>query len=144
MAGSKVKQDMPPPGGYAPFDYKRNLPKRGLSGYSMFGIGIGIMVFGYWRLFKWNRERRRLQIEEMEARIALMPLMQAEQDRRTLRMLRENLEEEAVIMKDVPGWKVGESVFHTERWVTPMSEELFNLRPREEMVNQRFGLLRYL
>lgn len=40
--------------------------------------------------------------------------------------------------------QVGESVFHTERWVTPMSEELFNLRPREEMVNQRFGLLRYL
>lgn len=24
----------------------------------MFGIGIGIMLFGYWRLFKWNRERR--------------------------------------------------------------------------------------
>lgn len=32
MAASKVKQDMPPPGGYAPIDYKRNLPKRGLSG----------------------------------------------------------------------------------------------------------------
>lgn len=32
MAGSKVKQDMPPQGGYAAFDYKRNLPKRGLSG----------------------------------------------------------------------------------------------------------------
>lgn len=32
MSGSKVKQDMPPPGGYAAFDYKRNLPKRGLSG----------------------------------------------------------------------------------------------------------------
>ncbi|TNM97770.1 hypothetical protein fugu_014016 [Takifugu bimaculatus] len=144
MAGSKVKQDMPPPGGYAAFDYKRNLPKRALSGYSLFGIGIGLMVFGYWRLFKWNRERRRLQIEELEARIALYPLMQAEQDRRTLRLLRENLEEEAVIMKDVPGWKVGESVFNTERWVTPMSEELFNLRPREELVSQRFGLLKYL
>lgn len=24
----------------------------------MFGIGLGIIVFGYWRLFKWNRERR--------------------------------------------------------------------------------------
>ncbi|XP_003975676.1 NADH dehydrogenase [ubiquinone] 1 alpha subcomplex subunit 13 [Takifugu rubripes] len=144
MAGSKVKQDMPPPGGYAAFDYKRNLPKRALSGYSLFGIGIGLMVFGYWRLFKWNRERRRLQIEELEARIALYPLMQAEQDRRTLRLLRENLEEEAFIMKDVPGWKVGESVFNTERWVTPMSEELFNLRPREELVSQRFGLLKYL
>lgn len=32
MAASKVKQDMPPQGGYASFDYKRNLPKRGLSG----------------------------------------------------------------------------------------------------------------
>ncbi|XP_074544462.1 NADH dehydrogenase [ubiquinone] 1 alpha subcomplex subunit 13 [Halichoeres trimaculatus] len=144
MAGSKVKQDMPPPGGYASFDYKRNLPKRGLSGYSMFGIGIGLMMFGYWRLFKWNRERRRLQIEELEARIALMPLFQAEQDRRTLRMMRENLEEEAVLMKDVPGWKVGESVFHTERWATPMAEELFNLRPREELLHKRFGFMTYV
>ncbi|TKS79955.1 NADH dehydrogenase [ubiquinone] 1 alpha subcomplex subunit 13 [Collichthys lucidus] len=144
MAGSKVKQDMPPSGGYASFDYKRNLPKRGLSGYSMFGIGVGIMVFGYWRLFKWNRERRRLQIEEMEARVALMPLLQAEQDRRALRMLKENLEEEAILMKDVPGWKVGESVFHTERWVPPLSEELFNLRPREELLHKRFGFLSYV
>ncbi|XP_073348158.1 NADH dehydrogenase [ubiquinone] 1 alpha subcomplex subunit 13 [Pagrus major] len=144
MAGSKVKQDMPPPGGYASFDYKRNLPKRGLSGYSMFGIGIGIMIFGYWRLFKWNRERRRLLIEDMEARIALMPLLQAEQDRRILRMLRENLEEEAIIMKDVPGWKVGESMFHTDRWISPMSEELLNLRPRKELLQKRFGFLWYV
>ncbi|XP_070830422.1 NADH dehydrogenase [ubiquinone] 1 alpha subcomplex subunit 13 [Chaetodon trifascialis] len=144
MAGSKVKQDMPPPGGYSAFDYKRNLPKRGLSGYSMFGIGIGIMVFGYWRLFKWNRERRRLQIEEMEARVALMPLLQAEKDRRYLRMMRENLEEEAIVMKDVPGWKVGESVFNTDRWVTPLCEELFNLRPREELQHERFGFVWYV
>ncbi|KAL1281184.1 hypothetical protein QQF64_015784 [Cirrhinus molitorella] len=82
MAASKVKQDMPPPGGYGPVDYRRNLPRRGLSGYSMFGIGVGLMVFGYWRLFRWNRERRRLHIEELEARIALLPLLQAEQDRR--------------------------------------------------------------
>ncbi|KAG9343377.1 hypothetical protein JZ751_014358, partial [Albula glossodonta] len=107
MAASKVKQDMPPPGGYGPIDYKRNLPKRGLSGYSMFGIGVGVMMLGYWRLFQWNRERRRLQIEELEARVALLPLLQAEHDRRTLRMMRENLEEEAQIMKDVPGWKTG-------------------------------------
>ncbi|MBN3309724.1 NDUAD dehydrogenase, partial [Amia calva] len=139
MAASKVKQDMPPPGGYGPIDYKRNLPKRGLSGYSMFGIGIGFLVFGYWRLFKWNRERRRLQIEELEARVALLPLLQAEHDRRTLRMLRENLEEEAQIMKDVPGWKVGEKVFHTDRWVTPLSDELYNLRPQEELLHKKFG-----
>uniref|UniRef100_A0A8D1VTI3 NADH dehydrogenase [ubiquinone] 1 alpha subcomplex subunit 13 n=2 Tax=Sus scrofa TaxID=9823 RepID=A0A8D1VTI3_PIG len=107
MAASKVKQDMPPPGGYGPIDYKRNLPRRGLSGYSMFAVGIGTLLFGYWSMMKWNRERRRLQIEDFEARIALMPLFQAEKDRRVLQMLRENLEEEAIIMKDVPDWKVG-------------------------------------
>ncbi|XP_059846971.1 NADH dehydrogenase [ubiquinone] 1 alpha subcomplex subunit 13 isoform X1 [Hypanus sabinus] len=144
MASVKVTQDLPPPGGYGPVDYKRNVPRRGLSGYSMFGIGVGILIFGYWRLFKWNRERRRLQIEDLEARIAMMPLLQAEQDRRYLRLLRENLEEEAKIMKDVPGWKVGESVYHSDRWFTPSVEELFNLRPREEYLRVKYGFQWYV
>ena len=37
-----------------------------------------------------------------------------------LRLLKENEELEAQIMKDVPDWKVGESMYHTEKWVTPM------------------------
>uniref|UniRef100_A0ABK0LD16 NADH dehydrogenase [ubiquinone] 1 alpha subcomplex subunit 13 n=1 Tax=Rattus norvegicus TaxID=10116 RepID=A0ABK0LD16_RAT len=139
MAASKVKQDMPPPGGYGPIDYKRNLPRRGLSGYSMFALGIGALIFGYWRIMRWNRERRRLLIEDLEARIALMPLLQAEKDRRTLQILRENLEEEAIIMKDVPNWKVGESMFHTTRWVPPLIGELYGLRTKEEMENANFG-----
>ncbi|XP_065773410.1 NADH dehydrogenase [ubiquinone] 1 alpha subcomplex subunit 13 isoform X1 [Muntiacus reevesi] len=180
MAASKVKQDMPPVGGYGPIDYKRNLPRRGLSapgevprlpgppwgqdpawtpsfamgtswlkelkqpsGYSMFAVGIGALLFGYWSMMRWNRERRRLQIEDFEARIALMPLLQAEKDRRVLQMLRENLEEEATIMKDVPGWKVGESVFHTTRWVTPMMGELYGLRTREEILNATYGFIWY-
>uniref|UniRef100_A0A8C8YMT1 NADH dehydrogenase [ubiquinone] 1 alpha subcomplex subunit 13 n=1 Tax=Prolemur simus TaxID=1328070 RepID=A0A8C8YMT1_PROSS len=143
MAASKVKQDMPPPGGYGPIDYKRNLPRRGLSGYSMLAIGIGTLLFGYWSIIKWNRERRRLLIEDLEARIALMPLFQAEKDRRTLQMLRENLEEEAIIMKDVPDWKVGESVFHTTRWVTPMVGELYGLRTNEEVLNANYGFMWY-
>ncbi|MBZ3872361.1 YjeF N-terminal domain-containing protein 3 [Sciurus carolinensis] len=143
MAASKVKQDMPPPGGYGPIDYKRNLPRRGLSGYSMFAVGIGTLLFGYWGMMKWNRERRRLQIEDLEARIALMPLFQAERDRRMLQMLRENLEEEAIIMKDVPDWKVGESVFHTQRWVTPTIGELYGLRTMEELLNANYGFVLY-
>ncbi|NP_957008.1 NADH dehydrogenase [ubiquinone] 1 alpha subcomplex subunit 13 [Danio rerio] len=144
MAASKVKQDMAPPGGYGPVDYKRNLPKRGLSGYSMFAVGIGVMMFGYWRLCRWNRERRRMQIEDLETRIALLPLLQAEHDRQTLRMLRENLEEEAILMKDVPGWKVGENMFHTERWVSPVPDELYNLRPREELMQKKDGFQWYV
>ena len=40
--------------------------------------------------------------------------------------------------------QVGESVFHTDRWITPLSEELFNLRPREELLHKRFGFLWYV
>ncbi|XP_055474765.1 NADH dehydrogenase [ubiquinone] 1 alpha subcomplex subunit 13 [Psammomys obesus] len=143
MAATKVKQDMPPRGGYGPIDYKRNLPRRGMSGYSMFAIGIGTLLFGSWRIMKWNRERRRLQIEDLEARIALMPLFLAEKDRRILQILRENLEEEAIIMKDVPNWKVGESVFHTTRWVPPFIGELYWLRPKEEIHNANHGFIWY-
>ncbi|TFK06376.1 retinal-specific ATP-binding cassette transporter [Platysternon megacephalum] len=140
----KVKQDMPPPGGYGPIDYKRHLPRRGLSGYSLFAIGIGSMLMGYYKLVKWNRERRRLLIEDLETRIALFPLLQAESDRRTLRLLRENLEEEAKIMKDVPGWKVGESVFHSDRWIPPSTDELYYLRPLSELHNEKLGLQWYV
>ncbi|XP_030618168.1 NADH dehydrogenase [ubiquinone] 1 alpha subcomplex subunit 13 isoform X2 [Delphinapterus leucas] len=119
MAASKVKQDMPPLGGYGLIDYKRNLPRRGLSGYSMFAVGIGTLLFGYWSMMKWNRERRVLQ------------------------MLRENLEEEAIVMKDVPDWKVGESVFHTTRWVTPMMGELYGLRTNEEILRATYGFMWY-
>ncbi|XP_048198630.1 NADH dehydrogenase [ubiquinone] 1 alpha subcomplex subunit 13 [Perognathus longimembris pacificus] len=143
MAASKVKQDMPPPGGYGPIDYKRNLPRRGLSGYSMLAVGVGTLLFGYWGITRWNRERRRLYIEELEARLALLPLFQAERDRRMLQMLRENLEEEAIIMKDVPGWKVGESMFSTTRWVPPTTCELYSLRPASELSRAAFGFQTY-
>uniref|UniRef100_A0A8C2P5R7 YjeF N-terminal domain-containing protein 3 n=1 Tax=Capra hircus TaxID=9925 RepID=A0A8C2P5R7_CAPHI len=83
----------------------------------MFAVGIGALLFGYWSMMRWNRERRVLQ------------------------MLRENLEEEATIMKDVPGWKVGESVFHTTRWVTPMMGELYGLRTGEEILSSTYGFI---
>jgi hypothetical protein len=28
------------------------------AGYSMFAIGIGALLFGCWRMIKWNRQRR--------------------------------------------------------------------------------------
>ncbi|XP_018421429.1 PREDICTED: NADH dehydrogenase [ubiquinone] 1 alpha subcomplex subunit 13 [Nanorana parkeri] len=144
MAASKVKQDMPPPGGYGPVDYKRNLPRRGFSGYTMFAVGIGVMIYGYYSIGMWNRERRRRYIEDLEARLALMPLLQAEYDRRVLRALRINLEQEAIIMKDVPGWKVGESTFHTGRWVPPILEQLYNLRPKDELENEKYAFRMYV
>ena len=45
---------------------------------------------------------------------------------RLLRELKGNYEEEALIMKDVEGWKVGESVYHTKKWVPPKGLEIKN------------------
>uniref|UniRef100_A0A8C3S0W3 NADH dehydrogenase [ubiquinone] 1 alpha subcomplex subunit 13 n=1 Tax=Chelydra serpentina TaxID=8475 RepID=A0A8C3S0W3_CHESE len=118
--------------GYGPINYKQHLPHWGFSGYSLFAIGIGSLLLGYYNLVKWNRERRRLQIEDMETRISV-----------SLSASR-NLEEEAKIMKDVPGWKVGESIFHTDGWVPLTSDELYYLRPLSELHSQKFGLQWYV
>lgn len=34
------------------------------------------------------------------------------------------LEYETEVMKDVPGWKVGENVYHSGRWMPPATGEL--------------------
>ena len=41
--------------------------------------------------------------------------------------MKEFEEEEALIMKDVPGWKVGESVYHTDKWIPPHPAQLKGL-----------------
>ena len=46
---------------------------------------------------------------------------------RTLRRLKENLETEKLIMKDVEGWDATQSVYNTDRWVAPREFELEKL-----------------
>lgn len=41
-----------------------------------------------------------------------------------LRSLLAAEEEEAQIMADVSGWKVGESMYHTEKWIPPHQSQL--------------------
>ncbi|RCI12845.1 hypothetical protein L249_0623 [Ophiocordyceps polyrhachis-furcata BCC 54312] len=45
-----MAQDMPPRGGYAPVQYKRNLPAKGFRpGWVLLGIGA-IMTYGWYKL----------------------------------------------------------------------------------------------
>uniref|UniRef100_A0A8C5WP23 NADH dehydrogenase [ubiquinone] 1 alpha subcomplex subunit 13 n=1 Tax=Laticauda laticaudata TaxID=8630 RepID=A0A8C5WP23_LATLA len=117
-----VKQDMPLLGSYGPIDYKRRF-------------------FCFWNLcyFQVNWERRHLAFEDVEVRVAMMPLLMAEEDRRTLRLMRHNLDEKAKIMKDVSAWQVGESVYHTTRWVVPRADELYFLQPSKVQEDIFFG-----
>ncbi|CAG8497611.1 10688_t:CDS:2 [Scutellospora calospora] len=112
-------QDLPRPGGFPSVRYKRNLPQRGPSGLVIFTVIGAISAFGFYRIGQGNLEKRELHREKLWSRIHLIPLLTAELDRDTYRRNQAALEREAEIMKDVPGWKVGESVYNTKRYVGP-------------------------
>ncbi|KAJ1898015.1 hypothetical protein LPJ66_003016 [Kickxella alabastrina] len=110
-------QDMPPKGGFSSIRYERRLPKRGPSGVGMFAIAGAIMGYGWYKLYQGLDERRELDREKIWARIHLTPMLIAEADRDEYRRKLAALERERVIMKDVPGWEAGKSVYHGTRYV---------------------------
>ncbi|KAK0385517.1 hypothetical protein NLU13_6697 [Sarocladium strictum] len=80
-----MTQDMPPKGGYEPIQYKRNLPAKGFRpGVLLLGMGA-VMGFGWYKLIHGIREANELAREKMWARIHLIPLLQAEEDRDQVR-----------------------------------------------------------
>ena len=62
---------------------------------------------------------RELDREKYWSRIHLVPLLQAEIDRDLYRRTLAAQAREQEVMSDVPGWKVGEKVYHTQRYVKP-------------------------
>ncbi|TXT12989.1 hypothetical protein VHUM_01390 [Vanrija humicola] len=107
---------MPPPGGYETLKYKRNLPIRGAGGIALFGGTALICALGFWRLGEANLEKRELQREKAWSRIYLVPAILAEQDRDEHRRSLAAVAREKEIMKDVPGWEAGQSVYNTKRY----------------------------
>ncbi|KAJ2329572.1 hypothetical protein IWW51_000527, partial [Coemansia sp. RSA 2702] len=105
-------QDMPPKGGFQAIRYERRLPQRGPGGIAMFAICGGIMAYGWYRLYLGLDERRELEREKMWSRIHVTPLLIAEADRDEYRRRCAAVERERVIMKDVPGWVPGQSVYN--------------------------------
>jgi NADH dehydrogenase (ubiquinone) 1 alpha subcomplex subunit 13 len=82
------------------------------------------IAYGYYRVGVCNKERSGEKLLEREARYAMAPVLQAEEDRWYLEREKEIMKREAEIMKDVPGWKVGEPVYFTRRWVPRQHSEV--------------------
>jgi NADH dehydrogenase (ubiquinone) 1 alpha subcomplex subunit 13 len=74
-------------------------------------------MYGFYQVGKTNRARAEQKLEERKFRYAIAPFLQAEADAEYMERERENLKKEAEIMKDVPGWKVGESTYLTNKWM---------------------------
>ncbi|KAI0032957.1 GRIM-19 [Vararia minispora EC-137] len=116
---------MPPPGGFAHVQYKRNLSLRGPSGVLILGVTCLVSAFGFYRLGQGNLEQRELAREKAWSRIHLVPLLLAEGDRDAYRRQKAIDAREAAIMNDVPGWQPGQSVYHNPKyrsghWVLPL------------------------
>ena len=118
------KQEMAPKGGFPAIRTRRVLPRRGPSGAMLFSLAAGVIGYGFYKVGKGNDARRKLKEEKREARVAILPFLQAEDDARYNKAKAAFLAEEAEVMKDVPGWEVGKKVYNTDRWVAPTQNNL--------------------
>ncbi|KAL1859360.1 hypothetical protein Plec18167_006685 [Paecilomyces lecythidis] len=108
-----MPQDLPPSGGYAPVQYKRNLPARGFKPvYYLVGVHM-LMAYGYYKLFYGIREQNELAREKMWSRIHLIPLLQAEEDRDQARRYFADKARE----KELLGTE--SKVYNSERFIRP-------------------------
>ncbi|XP_029828793.1 NADH dehydrogenase [ubiquinone] 1 alpha subcomplex subunit 13 [Ixodes scapularis] len=130
MASAGFKQEMPPEGGYSPFNVKRVPARTLLSGYKIFaGYGL-ISAFSMYMYAQGYSRMKRLELEQYDGDIALEPLLRAEKDRLYLKQLKKNFEEEKRVMKNVPGWKVG--TYYGEPLYKTMSPNYHVDPPMEE------------
>jgi len=121
-------QDLPPIGGYAPIQYKRNIPARGLRPvYYLAGV-LGICTFGFYKWAQSSRELQELAREKVWARLHLIPLLEAENDRDLVRRQIAEAERERALMSDVKGWKMG-SVYNSDKVIRPR----YGYGPDEEL-----------
>lgn len=77
-----IVQDGPPPGGFPAVRYARRVPSTGPSGLTLFAVTGSLMMWGLYQVGQSNKERRAVKAEGLEARVALLPFLQAEEDRR--------------------------------------------------------------
>lgn len=142
-AASRYVQDMPPEGGYAPFNYKRMPLKPILNTKMLIGGYLAISTAAFYVYYLTTKEIKRHDIEMRSCRNVMLPVLMAERDRMYLKQLRKNRDDEAKLMADVPGWVVGtwygEPIYKTqpkEKWFNPTMEE-FYVHTSEESFRER-------
>ncbi|XP_017777945.1 PREDICTED: NADH dehydrogenase [ubiquinone] 1 alpha subcomplex subunit 13 [Nicrophorus vespilloides] len=120
---AKMRQDMPPAGGYKPIPYKRIPAKTFFSGWALIGGYLGMTAGAAYVYYLNCKSVHYEEIENRSANFAVYPMLTAERDRAFLKQLIRNRDEEADLMKNVPGWEVGtwygEPIYKTTK-ILPM------------------------
>jgi NADH dehydrogenase (ubiquinone) 1 alpha subcomplex subunit 13 len=98
-------------------DIVKRARARGPTGAQIWLASSLAIAYGFYRVGKCNKARNGEKLEERKARYAMASILQAEEDRFYVQREQEIMKKEAEIMKNVPGWKVGESPYSSDRWV---------------------------
>lgn len=125
-------QDMPPEGGYKPFNVQR-VPLKPIWNFKyLMSTYVGVSAAALYVVYLTQKEQEREQVEMRSSRNVMVPILLAERDRTFLKQLRKNRDDEAELMKNVPGWVVGtwygEPIFKTrpkDEWRVPSIEEYY-------------------
>ncbi|CAM9284551.1 unnamed protein product [Ectocarpus sp. 6 AP-2014] len=106
-----IVQDVAPKGGFPKIQISRQLPSgRGPRGSVVLGLVTVTMAVGYYKLGQANKARRAEQHEKRLARIALMPMLQAEEDRKAVLAKRFNAQLQKGLHESLNAWKEEEEL----------------------------------
>jgi NADH dehydrogenase (ubiquinone) 1 alpha subcomplex subunit 13 len=98
-------------------DIARVARARGPTGFQIWAISTVGIMYGFYRVGQYNRNKSAEKMLALQARYAMIPVLQAEEDMWYLQREEQNLRKEREIMKDVPGFMVGASPYFGDRWV---------------------------
>ncbi|VDN01133.1 unnamed protein product [Thelazia callipaeda] len=138
---SQYRQDMPPPGGYAKFNWSRTYPKVLLKAEKLLGGVAFLAIYGIFQARAIKRAILTERFEDKDLYIAMTPFLYAERDRRWLKLLKKNRENE-IKLAEISGdkaWRVGtwygEPVYFTlqDRWWDPSSHEVYAHSPKNNL-----------
>uniref|UniRef100_A0A7S1FYH9 NADH dehydrogenase [ubiquinone] 1 alpha subcomplex subunit 13 n=1 Tax=Corethron hystrix TaxID=216773 RepID=A0A7S1FYH9_9STRA len=110
-------QDMPPKGGYPKIRTARHLPNRGPPGWALWSGTALLISYGFYQVGQGNQRRTREKMAILRQREEMVAELQAETDQEYAKREAKLLQVEAEIMKDVKGWKVGESPYFSGVWM---------------------------
>ncbi|XP_071870129.1 NADH dehydrogenase (ubiquinone) B16.6 subunit [Bombus fervidus] len=141
-------QDLPPKGGYPPFNIKRIKLRAFLAGRMGVGLFIVTNIVATPLYYKnWVSERKKM-LETKSRELATVPILLAEKDRLVLKHLKRLRELEADVMKDFPFWEVG-TYFGTpiyesvpeDTYIAPLFGELYTYADPYELPAMQFSHL---
>lgn len=117
-------QDLPPEGGYKPIYYKRVPTVTWLKGWQWIAGYVAVSSVSLYLYTQTANLRKREDIEMRSSKNVIHVLIAAERDREFLKQVRRNRDEEAKLMANVEGWKVG----------TWYGEPIYKTLPKDQFI----------